>query len=101
MAHDVAILKGAGFAFIGIHAEIFGLINPGDKAPFDSRGKASSAPAPQTGFLYLLDYLLGSQPQSFADSLIASIFKVDINLMQMRKIKLSAQNLLVHSPIPK
>jgi hypothetical protein len=100
MAHDVAIFKSAGLTFIGIHAEIFRLINLGDKAPFDSSRKAGSAPAPQTSFLYLLDNLFGLKIQRLTNGFITSLFKIDINIMEMGKIKITTQNFLVHSLNP-
>jgi hypothetical protein len=55
VAHDVAVLEGAGLAFIGVAHQVFiALILLGHETPLQSGRKSGAATAAQGRFFYFL-----------------------------------------------
>ena len=71
--HDVAVLDGAGLAFIGVADDVLGGDGAGPgEGPFEPGGEAGAAPASEARVLHRVDHLFRGHGQGLFQAVVAA-----------------------------
>ncbi len=94
--HDVAVLDGAGLAFVGVADDVLGGDGAGPgEGPLEPGGEAGAAPAPEAGVLHRVHHLFRGQGQGLFQALVAAPFQIGVQAQRIDLIHVGQEHQLI------
>ena len=91
--HDVAVLDGAGLAFIGVADDVLGGDGAGPgEGPLEPGGEAGAAPAPEAGVLHRVHHLFRGQGQGLFQAVVAAPFQIGVQAQRIDLIHVGQEH---------